>query len=250
MKKVIIETHCHSLYSHDSSLTIEKIAMAAKNNGLTHILICDHDNYGKTENDRILLKQYGVELIEGIEFTTTEGIHVIGVHKDITKLQAPAYTYKIIDLVNQLICFSALIIIPHPYHQTGLIGNGNVDKSVIDFCLKNSNFLEISNYKYGSNKALKLLSNYPHLQTLIGSDAHAFNMVASQYNEFEVPNEEFDVLRYAYVHMVKIRYVYRKKHSFIYWHLKAIKKSGLYQFFLKLFPISLRKDIKNKLFNN
>ena len=47
-----------------------------------------------------MLKQYGVELIEGIEFTTTEGIHVIGAHKDITKLQAPAYTYKIIDLVK------------------------------------------------------------------------------------------------------------------------------------------------------
>lgn len=249
MKKVIIETHCHSLYSHDSCLTIEKIALAAKNNGLTHIVICDHDNYGKTKNDRKLLKKSGIELIEGIEFTTTEGIHIIGIHRDIIKLQANAYTYRAVDLVGHLKCISAMIIIPHPYHKTGLIGNGNIEKSGIDYCLSNANFLEISNYKYGSVQTLKLLSDYPHLKTLIGSDAHAFDMVASQYNEFEVPEEVSEVLHYAYAHIVNINHTYRKKHTALYWQFKTIKKTGLYQFFLKLFPATLRKDIKNKLFN-
>lgn len=249
MKKIVIETHCHSLYSHDSNLAIDNIAEKGQKIGLTHIVICDHDIYGKTQLDRNILLKKGIELINAIEFTTFEGIHIIGINNTIAKIQSSPFFYKTIDLINLLRNNKAIIIIPHPYHSTGIIGNGKLNDSDISYCLKKSNFIEVSNYKYGTFLAEDIFVHYPNLKKLIGSDAHCADMVGAQYNEFMVPDDENNVLEYAYSSDIKITHIYRKKHNTLYWKFKAIKKTFIYQFVLNLFPYELRRFLKNKLFN-
>ncbi len=249
--RVCIETHCHSLYSHDSNMAIERIAVMGESYGLNHIIICDHDIFGLVEDDLRVLNNHGIIAHPAIEFTTQEGVHIIGVHQNIKKIEKLPKHYSVREIISLLLSIGAIIIIPHPYHVTGIIGNGKVSELDIDFCLRNSHFLEISNYKYGMIDSKLLLSKYTNLKCLVGSDAHSADAVAGQFNFFDVPDdiESDKVLDYVFKNQIVIEHRFRLKHGRAYWVIKNLKKSGVYQFLLNLFPVSLRKSVKNKLIN-
>lgn len=249
--KIAIETHCHSLYSHDCNMSVERIAEMGIKHGINHILICDHDNWGISEKDINTLNSKGIKLLHGIEFTTIEGVHIIGVHTVIKQIQKPAKSYSVHEIIDELISIQAVIIVPHPYHVTGIIGNGHVCREDIDYCLRNAQYLEISNYKYGCISKKGIKDHYQHLKELVGSDAHSANAVAAQYNIFEIPNEiETDrILSYVYTHDVMIGHTIRLSHGKLFWMIKRFKKGWVYQSLLKLFPVSLRRKVKNTIIN-
>ncbi len=249
--KVVIETHCHSLYSHDSNMSIERIAEMGKKHGINYLLICDHDNWGISETDIDTLGHKGIKLLHGIEFTTKEGVHIIGVHPGIKLIQKQVKSYTVREIVHTLVTIQAIIIVPHPNHVTGVIGNGHVSKEDINYCLSNAQFLEVSNYKYGGIDKKDIKGQYPQLRELVGSDAHSAKAVAAQYNTFEIPDEIVtdSILSYVYSHNVEIEHTIRLSHGQLFWIFKRLKKGCIYQFLLRLFPVSLRKKVKNILIN-
>lgn len=246
---VRIETHCHSCYSHDSGLSVDNIAKAAKKTGLTHILVCDHDRYGMSPVDKDLFLSYGIKLVNGIEFTTKEGVHIIGVHDDIHTIERPAHTYTIRELMDELGIIGAISIIPHPEHETGIIGNKKVLPDDADYAFSKAQFLEISNYKYGECCYRNITNKYPHLKLLIGSDAHSLKSVAAYYNEFELSYESSNPLEKIIGSDAFIKHIYSKQHSGLFFIKKKIKRTMVYQCIMHIIPSNLRRKIKNKFLN-
>jgi hypothetical protein len=220
--------------------------MCLKRN-INAIIINDHDVYGLTNEEEENFFINGIAIQRAIEFTTKEGVHIIGIHPQIKSLQKASHYYTVYDIIETLLTFNAFIIIPHPNHQTGLLGNGKVETEDIEYVLSNSHFLEIDNYKYGSLKKRLLINKYSNLKYLIGSDAHSANNIGAYLNIFFSSDRVENLIEYMY--KSEITHLYRMKHTWIYWEIKKIKKTFFYQFLLNLFSSSLRRKVKNKLFN-
>ena len=121
-----IETHCHSHHSFDSEMSIAHIVEACKKWGIGGIVVCDHDTCGITPEEEALFADNGIRLFKAIEFTTKTDAHIIGVSPRIKTIEKERGHYTVGELINALQSIGATIIIPHPSHGTGIVGNGMV----------------------------------------------------------------------------------------------------------------------------
>jgi predicted metal-dependent phosphoesterase TrpH len=243
MMEIRIETHCHSCYSPDCYSPIAKIIAMGKKRGLTHIIINDHDCYGLSPDDENLFAQSNIELLKAIEFTTSEGVHIIGVHSEIKKLQKKVFSYDCQTLIKVLQKEKAVIIIPHPLHTTGVLGNRAVDETTKHRVLSAANFIETGNRKYGTLPApTELLDQYPNLRALIGSDAHKVKHVAAFVNI--VMTNKKDVVIFDILKEETIKHVINKEISKTELFIRRIKRSVLYHLTLTLTNAKMRKRIK------
>ena len=62
------DLHCHSRYS-DSSVTVQDIVRMAKLHQVDAIAITDHDTLAGQEEALLYGKQYGVEIVPGLELS-------------------------------------------------------------------------------------------------------------------------------------------------------------------------------------
>lgn len=246
--KYLIETHCHSCYSIDCNTPIHAIVNSCKKKNIYYIVITDHDCCRLSMSDYESFINAGVGVLKGIEFTTSERVHIIGIHSQIEILEQPLGTYCVRETIDLLHSLGAWIIIPHPCHKTGLIGNGGVKEEDLDFAFSNAHFIEKDNYKYGEAKQImQLLDKYSNLRCLIGSDAHTRIDVGAFLNVIEADSILGDPMEMLYKHPCV--YLKNKKHSSYYWRFKDFKKSGLYQSLLLLISPKVRRAIKNLLIN-
>lgn len=77
-----VDLHMHSTYS-DGSDTLEAQFQKAKQNGLTHISVVDHDTTAHIQQAKQLARQYGISFIPGIEmsaydFKRQRKVHILG----------------------------------------------------------------------------------------------------------------------------------------------------------------------------
>ena len=74
-----VELHCHSTCS-DGTLTPAKLIARAKKNGLTAVVLTDHDTVSGLDEARTAGREHGVRVACGIEINTAEGsnVHVLG----------------------------------------------------------------------------------------------------------------------------------------------------------------------------
>lgn len=241
---VNIETHCHSHHSFDCNTSIESIAESCEKRNIKGIVICDHDVCEITPEEENVFSNKGIKLFKAIEFTTQTDAHIIGVSSRIAELQQPRFYYDVNTLVEKLQDLGATVIIPHPNHATGIVGNGKISDADIDKTFKAAHFVEKDNFRYGKSQWAQV-EIYPHLKWVIGSDAHSAKNVGSFVNQ--VTEIKSDLL--ATMQSSSIQYVRNEKHGRVYWLMKSVKRSAPYQFLLKLFPPELRRNIKNKIIN-
>jgi len=69
MEKKYIDLHLHTTYS-DGQLSPQQIAKLAAHKGIDIIAISDHDNFRGYLDAKQTAKQYGIEIIPGVEITT------------------------------------------------------------------------------------------------------------------------------------------------------------------------------------
>ena len=187
----------------------------------------------------------GIKLFKAIEFTTSEGAHIIGISDHIEAFNWEKGKCTSRELVDILKKTGATIIIPHPDHATGIRGNGKISETDIDYILSKSNYIEILNYKYGKTDSIsEIKSKYPNLECLVGSDAHAMRDVGAVYNILNTNN----IISISDKKVVE-GYVYRKKNYGRKPIIRKIKSGVLYQVLLRLIPERLRRKIKNKYIN-
>lgn len=74
------DLHMHSVHS-DGTYTVEELIKRAKEKGLTHIALTDHDSVAGVEEAVKYCKEYDIELIKGLELSTRhndESVHILG----------------------------------------------------------------------------------------------------------------------------------------------------------------------------
>ena len=238
-----LETHCHSHHSFDCNTAIADIIATCEQRGIKGIVICDHDVCGITPGEEQLFDEHEVKLFKAIEFTTNTDAHVIGVSPRIKELEKPRFHYELGELIQRLQAIDATIIIPHPNHGTGIIGNGKIPSDVIDKAFRAAHFAEMENYRYGKTRT-SFSDKYPHLRLVIGSDAHSSKSVGSFVNKVDAVK---DTLRLSLNQ--EIQYVKNAEHGRSYWMMKAVKRTSLYQMIINILPANVRREIKNKLIN-
>ena len=185
-----IETHCHSHHSFDCNTAIESIIETCEKRDIKGIVICDHDTCGITPEEEALFIAKKITLFKAIEFTTKTDAHVIGVCPRIKELEQPRYHYELADLIDKLQAVGATIIIPHPNHGTGIVGNGKIDEVSIRKAFMAAHFVEKENFRYGKTK-IDFKKQYPHIAWIIGSDAHSSKNVGAFVNQVDGMKVDF-----------------------------------------------------------
>lgn len=91
-----IDLHLHSTYS-DGLLTYDELLNIAKENDVSKISITDHDTIINLKNYKSLEKNYGIEIIPGIEISSNrKKVHILGYDiKDFDKIERILVNLKI-----------------------------------------------------------------------------------------------------------------------------------------------------------
>ncbi|WP_312692919.1 PHP domain-containing protein [Caproiciproducens sp.] len=65
------DLHCHTKMS-DGSVGIDEVVLLAKTHGIPTIAVTDHDTFAGSTRAKIFGDRHGVEVISGVEFSTTD----------------------------------------------------------------------------------------------------------------------------------------------------------------------------------
>ncbi len=79
-----VDLHMHSVYS-DGSMTPTELVLHAKERGIAAIALTDHDSVGGVSEAIKAGKEYGIEVVSGIEFSVWSATetHILGYYIDI-----------------------------------------------------------------------------------------------------------------------------------------------------------------------
>lgn len=240
-------SHCHSHHSFDSNLKPSDIVKSLVESDINAVIINDHDVCLLTTEE---LRQFNIEnilVLKAIEFTTREGVHVIGVHDRIELLQAEPYFYPIEKLIQTLIEAKAKIVLPHPYHGTGAFGNKNVSEELFETVVRNVDAFEVDNYRYGETPKLlirRMLKINPRLVEFIGSDAHKASEVNAYVNTLDLGGNIDQKNVYEVLFSATPEHIYVKRRGRVYFQFKRFQKSMLYQFVINMLNAGTRRKIK------
>ena len=241
-------SHCHTHHSFDSSMQVTSIISEAVKHNVNAIIINDHDVFSLSTIELKLFNENNIAVLPAIEFTTAEGVHVIGVHDEIKLIQSAPFYYSILGLIDALKKLSAKIIFPHPFHATGVYGNRKISDCIFESLIQNGDGVEVDNYRYGLTPASlmsKIIRINPEMIRLIGSDAHTKGEVAAFVNEYAhvTANDLLDVQ--SFIFTKQPFHLKLKRRSKLYFRFKKIQKTTAYQYFLNLVSARARARIKS-----
>ncbi len=244
---MLVATHCHTHYSFDCKTSIEDLVSVCKKKSIGCTFITDHDVFGLSDEDLKKFSDENIIVLKAIEFTTKEGVHIIGIHPEIKSFEKDRYFYKTVDLIRILKDNGAWISIPHPTHETGIL-SVRLDEIELEFCFKNSHFIEQASSKYGKFEINSILTKYPNLKPIVSDDAHRKEDVGIMLNKINILEKKediyYEVLSALYKNSVCS---YDEKQLKIRKFKKKVQSSGLYQFVSKRIDRELKNKIKKIL---
>ena len=100
-----IDFHVHTLYSHDSSITLKQVVSFAKKRGLDGVAITDHN----TVKGALKLKTRDILIVPGIEVSTLQG-HLLGINVT-TPVPAKLGMEETIQRIHEA---GGIAVAPHP----------------------------------------------------------------------------------------------------------------------------------------
>ncbi|MCY6371067.1 CehA/McbA family metallohydrolase [Clostridium ganghwense] len=122
IKWIPYELHNHTNHS-DGKHTFEELLKSAREIGLKGIAITDHNTISTFDKIESLSKEYGINIIKGLEWTTFWGhILLVGINEyvDWREVTLENFNGKLREAKNK----SKLIGVAHPYRLGGPIGTG------------------------------------------------------------------------------------------------------------------------------
>lgn len=240
---MLVATHCHTHYSFDCKTSIEDLVSVCKKKNIGCTFITDHDVFGLTDEDLKKFSDENIIVLNAIEFTTKEGAHIIGVHPSIKSFEKERYFYKTVDLIRILKDNGAWISIPHPTHETGIL-SVRLDEIELEFCFKNSHFIEQASSKYGKFEIESLLKKYTNLKQIVSDDAHRKEDVGIMLNKINILEKKEDIYNEVLLALYeKSISSYDEKQLKIRRLKKIIQSSGWYQVVSK----RMSREFKNKI---
>jgi len=174
---MIIDPHIHSMYSGDSTATVEDIINYSKKIGLDAIAIADHNSIkGSMKALEYVSKDPDFLIIPSIEISTRKGhILALGVRDEIIAGLSPEET------IGRIHDHGGIAVVPHPFvhYREGLFTKN--DYLDVD-ALETMN----SRYIFGfSNWRAKKLAEKKNIPQIGASDAHFLKAIGSCVTQLE-----------------------------------------------------------------
>lgn len=201
------DLHIHSMHSPDATTTVRAVLKQADDAGLDVIAITDHDEISGALEARELASQYGVEVVTGVEVTTSEG-HLVALY--IEKL--PPSEMSLDDTLLWIGHHGGIAIVPHPFNQ--LPNSLSLDAVISVFNRPRSKGvlkgIEVYNMATrGFNERVEKISGYLPLAKTAASDAHVYWAIGHGRTQFNGSNA--DELRVALENATTIPIPYEGK---------------------------------------
>lgn len=190
------DLHIHSIYSHDSTSSLEVILEQASNRvGLDAIAITDHNQIEGALKAVDLAPQYGIEVIPGMEISTRHG-HLLGLFLQEQISPGLSATETIEKIAEQ----GGICIPAHPMNTTVSSFRAETIYQVLQHPDLSQVIVGIETINAGlllgrSNNAAKRLCDQVGLAPVGSSDSHVAWMIGSGFTTF--PGYGKDDLRQA-----------------------------------------------------
>ncbi len=179
MRDIRLDLHIHSVYSEDSSISIDDIITYSKKKGLDGFAVCDHDTLGAYEQLMPRAQKKGLIAIPGMEIKTSIG-EVIGLF---IEREIDIANNDFFSIVKEIKEVNGLVVIPHPYdflrrnHLKMSLLNDNIIKKYIDG-------IELINSRILFSSCIEKARRFKKTHTLFetgGSDAHHRKEIGNGY---------------------------------------------------------------------
>jgi len=191
---MIIDLHCHSIYSDDSLLDIEQIASISKSKGLDGICITDHETFVEDNilNEiKLIEKKIDIKIFCGAEINTDIG-HIItfGINEYKFGMHRIEFLYEQISQKN------GVMIWAHPYrriiNENESMTNEEFDSRLIKISnskiLKYIDAIEVNNGRGSDfqNHFSKKLAQLTKSKMIGSSDCHLIKDIGTWATKFDV----------------------------------------------------------------
>ena len=163
-QKVRVEFHCHTIYSADSLISIEKLLAACEKKGIDRLVITDHNSI---DGACQAYKLDPTRVIIGEEIKTSQGeLLAFFVKESIPKGLSPD------EAIRRLREQEAFISVSHPFDA---VRNGSWLKAALAEIAPQVDAIEVFNSRCAGsipNQAALIFAKENHLLGTVGSDAH------------------------------------------------------------------------------
>lgn len=237
-----IDFHTHSNLSYDALSSYNQILNECIKKKIDVIAITEHDkiNFNLPISH---FKRNKVNIINGCEFTASNGSHIIGLFIN-KKLKKHSSIDKIIKSIKE---DDGIVIIPHPFkNKTGFF---KCTKNFKKY-LNRVDVIEIYNGGVKETKTeinyIKQISKKYNMKIIAGSDSHKPNQIGYYLNEYS-KNTNKDIKSRILNENPKIliNKSYKKKPR----SLNILQKSSIYQILISNINFELKMKFKRFIFN-
>jgi len=232
---MLIDFHCHTKDSFDAYTTYDELLEACLNKNISAVAITEHDKASKVPRKKFLNR--GITIIEGCEFTTDKGAHLIGLF--IKEALPPKNDVQsIINYINEQ---KGLIYIPHPFKdKTGFFKIHSDYKIFLNHC----RIIEIVNGGIRESAAelyqIKKIARDYNLTLVSGSDSHKVSQVGYYVNDYKTNKTDlYDIVKNESP-IICVNSNFRKPPR----KLNLLQKTTLYQFLILKINSKLKRNIK------
>ena len=190
----IFDSHIHTKYSYDAGMEPYKLMKYAKKNGLTSIAITDHNTIKGAKEVKKYEKEFGIEVIQGIECKTNIG-DVIGlfIDEDIKSIEY-------IDVIEEIKNLGGITVLPHPYRSHKFLHIAEVEEKFDIIEVWNARSLIFQNNMFRSH-----VMDFHDLRTItMGSDAHFYNEIGNVKIKFDT-----DIDNFYFIDGISLKYSHR-----------------------------------------
>ncbi|MCI0556684.1 MAG: PHP domain-containing protein [Anaerolineae bacterium] len=180
------DLHIHTIYSYDGTASVPAVLTQARKLGLDVIAITDHDEIAGSLKALSLAPRYGVDVIPGIEITTSEG--------DLLALNVTEKLERDLPLIETVLRVGELggfCIAPHPMAYG--IGMKSLSAYSILRALRNMDVADIligietynaTTIDRMSNRYAHILAEHLDMAQIGNSDAHIVEAIGLAVTEF------------------------------------------------------------------
>ena len=173
---VRVDCHLHTVASGDANLTLEQLAVRAKENSLDVVFVTDHNETSAAVAASAL--DLGVRIVVGEEIRTPDG-DVIGLFLT----ERIPYVLPLAEVVGRIRAQGGLVYVPHPFDR----GRSSLGAVLPRLCEQGDvDVIEVFNAKIADqalNEQAAALAAAYGLPAGAGSDAHDADGVGAAYLE-------------------------------------------------------------------
>lgn len=179
MRDLKLDLHVHSVYSDDSSVTLEDIIQFSKKKDLDGVAVCDHDSLKGYEKLKPKAQENNLIVIPAMEIKTNIG-EVIGLF---IEREIDTSNNEFFNILNQIKQQNGLVVIPHPYD---FLRSNHLKMEVLteDIIAKYIDGIEVINSRILFSKCIKKARKFKNDHNLFetgGSDAHHKKEIGNGY---------------------------------------------------------------------